>query len=62
MRLFFQIVAIVLSVCAAANAFVLTSGFSGKELLTIPEPASIALIGSGLLAVGTMLKRKDRNS
>jgi hypothetical protein len=31
---------------------------SGEVLVTTPEPASIALIGSGLLAIGSVLKRR----
>lgn len=38
-----------------------TSGvISSGEIVSAPEPTSIALIGSGLLAVGTMLKRRLR--
>jgi hypothetical protein len=33
---------------------------SGEVLVTTPEPASIALIGSGLLAIGSVLKRRLR--
>ena len=39
-----------------------SSGWLGQELLIIPEPANIALIGSGLLAIGTFLKRRGRKS
>lgn len=36
------------------------SGLSGREVLIVPEPANIALIGSGLLAIGTVLKRRNK--
>ena len=35
-------------------------GISSAEIIAAPEPASIALIGSGLLALGGMLKRRTR--
>jgi len=38
-----------------------TSGvISSGEIVSAPEPTSIALIGSGLLAIGTVLKRRLR--
>ncbi len=37
-----------------------SSALAGGEPLIVPEPTSIALIGSGLLALGGVLKRRMR--
>jgi hypothetical protein len=37
-----------------------SASISSAGILTSPEPATIALIGSGLLAIGGVLKRRKR--
>lgn len=57
---------ILLAVAAAARTQVTgpacrtSSALAGGEPLIVPEPTSIALIGSGLLAIGGVLKHRMR--